>query len=226
MPNRAAARASSPGAAGERRPGALTTEAVIRAAIELADTHGLEAVSIRRVAAALRARPMSLYTHIASKDALFDLMTDDVFEAVANTQTSAGDWRAEVSQLARAFDQAFVDHPWLIRAFRQGRRPGPHTLHYSQRLAGAVADLDVPAETAWSLLGVVNDYTLGHALRVATAGHARTLNADGRAIANGDALESVNARRGTTESFELGLETVLDGIEARLSKRDDGEHPR
>jgi AcrR family transcriptional regulator len=219
MPNRAAGRASPSGASRPRRAGELTPEAIVEAAIELADAQGLGSVSIRRVAGALRVRPMSLYTHFASKDALFDLMADSVIGAVADTEAPGGDWRAEVSRLARAFHRAFVDHPWLIAAFRLGRQPGPHTMRYTARLADAVAGLDVPPETAWTLLGVVNDYTLGHALRAATAGHAGTLDADEGAVPTVDALRAVNARRDTPESFELGLETVLDGIEARLLAR-------
>jgi len=48
-------------------------EAIVAAATDLADTHGLDAVSVRRVAAALQTRPMDLYRHFARKDELIDL---------------------------------------------------------------------------------------------------------------------------------------------------------
>ena len=56
----------------------LSRERIVRAAIRLADADGLEAVSLRKVAAALDVGPMRLYGYIASKDELFDLMVDAV----------------------------------------------------------------------------------------------------------------------------------------------------
>ena len=58
-----------------------TREAIVAAATGLADTHGLDAVSIRRVAAALQTRPMDLYHYFARKDELIDLMADEVIAA-------------------------------------------------------------------------------------------------------------------------------------------------
>jgi AcrR family transcriptional regulator len=55
-----------------------TREAIVAAAIDLADAHGLEAVSVRKVAAALATRPMDLYRYFARKDELIDLMVDEV----------------------------------------------------------------------------------------------------------------------------------------------------
>jgi AcrR family transcriptional regulator len=59
-------------------------EAIVAAATGLADTHGLDAVSVRRVAAALNTRPMDLYRHFARKDELIDLMADEAAAAAAH----------------------------------------------------------------------------------------------------------------------------------------------
>src|ERR1039458_7068500 len=58
-----------------------TREAIVAAATGLADTHGLDAVSVRRVAAALQTRPMDLYRDFTRKDELIDLMVDEVIAA-------------------------------------------------------------------------------------------------------------------------------------------------
>ena len=77
MPNRAPAEldwnASAPAAGG-----GLTRAAIVAAAVAIADRDGLPAVSIRRVAGELGIRPMSIYTHVASKDDLVNLMLDEV----------------------------------------------------------------------------------------------------------------------------------------------------
>jgi AcrR family transcriptional regulator len=62
--------------------GGLSRATIVAAAMELADREGVAAVSIRRVAAALDVRPMSLYTHIASKADLLDLMVNQVSATV------------------------------------------------------------------------------------------------------------------------------------------------
>ena len=69
-----------------------TREAIVAAAIGLADTHGLDAVSVRRVAAALQTRPMDLYRYFARKDELIDLMVDEVI-AGAVLDEIPRDWR-------------------------------------------------------------------------------------------------------------------------------------
>lgn len=234
VPNRAAARSkpltaarskpvaaarSKPVAAARsehRRSSSLTLEDILKAALVLADSGGLQAVSVRRIAERLGVRPMSLYTYVPSKGVLLDLMADEIVRQVVEEPARAGDWREAVSALARGLHQAFVEHSWVVAAFQEGRQPGPHTLRYGQLLAQAVSPLDLSAHARWALLGIVNDYTIGHALRVATAGNARTLGGSGTAVPDLDALREVDAARTSPASFELGLATVLDGIEARF----------
>src|ERR1700724_3848654 len=64
-----------------------TREAIVAAATGLADTHGLDAVSIRRVAAALQTRPMDLYRDFARKDELIDLMADQAAPGAVLAET-------------------------------------------------------------------------------------------------------------------------------------------
>lgn len=217
MPNRATSRDPGSRQTDKPRLGALSVERIVAAGLDLADGDGLGAVSIRRIAHELDARPMSLYTHIASKDELLDLMADEIIGRVADTPVVPNDWREAISGLARRLHEAFVMHPWLALAFRERRQPGPHTQRYAQHLAAAIAPLGLSPEAGWTLLGIINDYTLGHAMRVATAGHARAL--EGAAgLANLEALTAVNDARADANSFERGLATVLDGIHARFLK--------
>ena len=75
----------APAASGGREPerDALSLDRIVRAGIEIADRDGLEALSMRRVAAALGAGTMSLYRHVAGKDDLIDLMAEAVLEETA-----------------------------------------------------------------------------------------------------------------------------------------------
>jgi AcrR family transcriptional regulator len=139
----------------------LTREAIIDTAIGLADAEGIGAVSIRRIAAVLNARPMSLYSHIASKDDLLDLMHD---RAVAENLLDEvpADWRDALRAIARSTRAATLRHPWLIATGSDARGFGPHTLRHFDQSAAAVESFPGDDATRRALLVAVDTYTLGH----------------------------------------------------------------
>ena len=98
MPNRAPELDWAAPAADRGR--GLKREAIVSAAVAIADREGLAAVSIRRVAAELGIRPMSIYTHVASKDDLVDLMLDQVIAEALVPEPLPEDWREALRQLA------------------------------------------------------------------------------------------------------------------------------
>ena len=105
----------------------LDLETVIDTGIALADEHGLEAVSLRRIARRLTVTPMALYRYVASKDDLLDAMADrlyaDVIESTGNRET--GEWWDSLADLARSTRKVLFAHPWATPLFA---RPlaGPH----------------------------------------------------------------------------------------------------
>ena len=131
------------------------------AAIGLADTEGLSAVSIRRVAAALNTRPMSLYSHIARKDDLLDLMLDQVLGEVLVDQLP-GDWRQALRAIAHRTRATARRHPWIIGALGQRPTIGPNGLRHREQSLAAVADLDIDLFRKGALLEAVDAYTIGH----------------------------------------------------------------
>ena len=101
-----------------------TREPTVAAATGLADTHGLDAVSIRRIAAALQTRPMDLYRYFARKDELIDLMVDEVI-AGALLDELPPDWRDALTAIARALRAVCLAHPWMVTAAGQQALIGP-----------------------------------------------------------------------------------------------------
>src|SRR3954465_5291782 len=215
MPNRAPDLVWDDPAAEPAEPG-LRGAAIVRAAIELADAEGLDAVSIRRVAAALGARPMSLYTHIAAKEDLVAPMADAVVGEVVVGDPPAG-WRAALRAMAERSWRTFVAHPWLLAASARRRPLGPNALRHAERLAAAVAPLGLPPREAWAVLEVVNDYTLGHALRVAHDAKDGAVppfpEVDPEAFPHLVKALGAGAVQPREATFAAGLEAVLDGIE-------------
>src|ERR1700760_3593541 len=119
--------APDPAAATRRGPKPKhSVEAVVRAAIALADAEGLEALSMRRVAEVLNLSPMSLYTYVPSKAELMDLMLDLAGHAVEEPQE--GDWRARITHLSRQRWAMAQRHPWLTHVGMHRPPLGPNVL--------------------------------------------------------------------------------------------------
>jgi AcrR family transcriptional regulator len=124
---------SKPGRSG------LTVQAIVAAAIDLADEAGLNALSMRQVAERLGVGTMSLYTHIPGKAELSELMIDTAYgELYADVDEPArqpGGWRGGLSFIAARNWDLFQRHPWLLQM--TGGRPvlGPNaSLKYEAEL--------------------------------------------------------------------------------------------
>ncbi len=101
-----------------RRP-PLTRDRVLRRAVEIADEHGVEAVTMRRLADDLGVEAMSLYHHVRGKDGLLDgvveVVLDEIGEAVGRLGDPDADragWRAAVRGRALAARTVMLRHPW------------------------------------------------------------------------------------------------------------------
>lgn len=117
----------------------LTLKAIVTAAIDLADSDGVEGLSMRKVAERLGAGTMSLYTYLPGKAELLDLMIDTVYgqlyDSVETPSQQPGDWRAALRFIARQNWELYRRHPWLLQL--QTGRPvlGPHSaLKYEAEL--------------------------------------------------------------------------------------------
>jgi AcrR family transcriptional regulator len=199
----------------------LSPERITETAIRLADAEGLEAVSIRRVAAELDARAMSLYDHFASKRDLLAAMADEVVGEMLVSQPLPDGWREAVAVSARTMYAAYARHPWAIFVTAERLRPGPNSVKLAKQMARALATLPLEHGGVWQLQGIVNDYVIGYSFRTVGTVNPEDMEA---AIAATDVVEFPelaalpdNLRtRSSIERFELGLQTVLDGIERRF----------
>ncbi|RDG37490.1 TetR/AcrR family transcriptional regulator C-terminal domain-containing protein [Streptomyces corynorhini] len=119
-------RVRSPRAPGDPMRGepALSRRRIIGTAIELADSEGLGALSMRRVATALSTSTMALYRHVPGKAELVRLMSDAVSGEEPMGAVPA-DWRAGLEHAARWMWRANGRHPWLATAMASFTRPAP-----------------------------------------------------------------------------------------------------
>lgn len=96
-----------------RRDHELTRERIVAAAIAIADTDGLDEVTMRRIAAGLEVSTMSLYRHVPSRDDLVLAMIDETIDEVLLPARHPSGWRASLELCARMEWEVFQRHPWL-----------------------------------------------------------------------------------------------------------------
>ena len=211
-------------------PAPLSRDAIVDAAISIADAQGLDAVSIRKVAAALDAGPMRLYGYVTTKQELLALMADAVYAEMSAPRGK--DWRATLRSSARRLRDAGRRHPWF--AALMGGRPqqGPSALAHLEAMLAALdgspgcAHIDAALQGAMTL----NAYVIGALQAEANERRAEVESGqDKRAwqAATGPTLQKLvetgkfptlakvmreATHPGADEAFERGLELVLDGI--------------
>jgi AcrR family transcriptional regulator len=147
------------------RRAALTREAIVAAAVKLADTEGLDAVSIRGIAARLSARPMSVYTFAAieSKEDLFDLMIDSVCAEMLITEGLPRGWPAALRATAVRTRAVLMRHPWWIDLLGRRVLIGPNATQYREQTLAAVAGLPAGPGLRMAAVTSVETYTIGQA---------------------------------------------------------------
>src|ERR1700684_1464919 len=100
----------------------LSRPAVLQAAMVLADTGGIDGLSMRQLAQELGVVPMALYKHVANKDELLDAMVDIVFGEIESPSID-DDWRSAMRRRAISVREALKRHSWAI-GLMQIRNPG------------------------------------------------------------------------------------------------------
>jgi AcrR family transcriptional regulator len=148
-----------------RRP-AHTRADIARAALDIADSEGFDAVSMRKVAQRLGAGTMTLYHYVRNKGELIALMNDAVMaEVVVPEGELADDWRAALTQIANRSHDAFSAHHWVFQKMGDDGAPGPNGMRHFEQSLRAVAGLGLDREQTFEVIGQVDDYVFGYSLR-------------------------------------------------------------
>jgi AcrR family transcriptional regulator len=147
---------------------AHTRAEITAAALEVADRHGFEAVSMRRVARELGAGTMTLYHYVRSKDELIALMVDAVVgeTLVPDDELATDDWRVAMSQIAVRTREAFRRRRWALDRLDDGP-PVPNGIRGFEQSLRACSGLKLGMETKFELISLVSDYVFGFTLREA-----------------------------------------------------------
>lgn len=130
------------------RPAERSRAEITAAAVELADREGLDAVSMRRLAAALGTGAASLYRYVSTRDDVLDLMIDST-AGEYDLPAPSGDWQADLLEIAQQARRIMRRHPWLPILVVTRPALGPHGIDLLEHLLDVLADH--PAEPAHKL---------------------------------------------------------------------------
>lgn len=180
------------------RPPKLTTDDVVAAAIAVADRRGLS-FTLRDVSEELSTPVMSLYSYVATREQLLELMIDQCRLDMAHTE-SAGDWAERLTAVASDNLDLFVAHPWLADVESERAILGPGTLTKYERELGAVQALPLPDSERDAALTLVLDFVRASARALA---HARRERAQETPEQWWEREGAKLAQLGVTERFPL-----------------------
>jgi AcrR family transcriptional regulator len=220
----------------------LTQEQIVQTAIELLDAEGLEGLNMRSLGKRLGSAATAVYWHVKSKDNLVTLAGDRVWHEVALPDFGEVGWRTAATAMARDLYAMLTAHPWLVQAFSSHLFYGPGKARHDDHSIAVYEAAGFTGEEADQAMATVFTFILGNALgESATASLTRRLSRDG-----GDAEELIRdtvaqatdiarqfprlrARLETPaaagyaaapdQSFEFGLQTILNGLEDQLAGR-------
>ncbi|MEV4327894.1 TetR/AcrR family transcriptional regulator [Microbispora rosea] len=223
-----------------RPPRAALTHAQIgAAAVEIADAEGLDAVSMRRLAERLGVATMGLYRYVRGKDDVIELMVDAVYAEEARAGEGgvlSGDWREVLRVSALCLRGLMLRHPWLVETTGQAAPLTPNFVARADRLLASLYGLGLDPDTAMTVLDTVDAFVSGATtarirmsrlmrkegaekmddLRVLYSSRMGWLLDSGRYPAFARYIRQGVRKDDDDWQFELGLDSVLDGIAARL----------
>ena len=139
---------------------ALTREAVVAAAVDLADTEGLAALSMRAVAKRVGVEAMSLYHHVANKEALLDAVEDAVF-ADFHTPVVGGPWAEEMRARSRSARAVLKQHPWAVGLMDSRTSPGWASLVHHDAVLGCLREAGFSWPLAASAFAALDAHLYG-----------------------------------------------------------------
>jgi AcrR family transcriptional regulator len=205
----------------------LTADRVLDGAMDLADRIGVHPLTIRRLADALDTKPMTIYHHLPSKDAILDGMVDRVFGQIDRPPTDLG-WKAAMRHRCVSAREVLGRHPWAVPLMESRTTPLPETLAHHDAVLGCLRRGGLSLEMTAHAYALLDSYVYGFALQEAS------LPATG-GTEMADLAEEImqplpddvfpHLSEFTTQyvlrpgydfraEFEFGLDLILDGLEA------------
>ncbi|WP_018348863.1 TetR/AcrR family transcriptional regulator [Longispora albida] len=212
----------------QRQP--LSAARVLGAALAIADASGTEALTMRRLGQELGVEAMSLYKHVAGKDAVLAGIADLVVGEIA-LPSPGEEWKAAMRHRAVSAHEVLMRHPWAARLLMSRVNVGPAMLRYVDSTIGTLREAGFGVELADRAWNAMDSHIYGFTLQRLTfpfepqeyAGVAEThlpLLEAGEYPHLGEMAGAVmSGSYDGAPDFTFGLDLILDGLERLLGER-------
>jgi AcrR family transcriptional regulator len=202
----------------------LSKDRVLLAAVDLADSGGIEALSMRRLAKELGVEAMSLYNHVANKDEILEGIIDLV-TAEIELPSDTADWKAAMRRSATSARDVFLRHPWVSGLMMSRQSGGPAGLRRGEWMLRTLREAGFSKDVTYHAFHILGAYVQGVTTQHLNfpykgeelAGMAREflqkLEADEYRYTHEHVLQHIEPDEGGSGGFELGLDLILDGLE-------------
>jgi AcrR family transcriptional regulator len=138
----------------------LSKDLVLRAAVELADRGGSEAISMRKLGQELGVDAMSLYHHVQDKDDILDGIVDVVVGEI-DIPPADTDWKTALRRLVSGARKVMLRHPWAPRVIESRPNPGPATMQYMEAALAILRDGGFSVDLSHHAMHVLGSRILG-----------------------------------------------------------------
>ncbi|AWS47452.1 TetR/AcrR family transcriptional regulator [Streptosporangium sp. 'caverna'] len=221
----------------------LTRDQIVHTAVELLDAEGLEGLNMRTLGKRLGSAATAVYWHVTNKDNLVLLAADHVWRELILPDPNPAGWRTAAATMATDLYRMFTRHPWLVQAFTAHVLYGEGKSRHDDRSLAVYEAAGFTCDQADQAAAAVFTYVLGNAAgAAATASLTRKLTAGGAtaekhlqdAMSQAQEIAMRYPRLRTRlqtpaatdyaaapdQTFEFGLQALLDGLERQLSSAD------
>jgi AcrR family transcriptional regulator len=204
-----------------RKRGSLTRELILDSAEELAQ-EGFDSLSMRSVAARLKAAPMALYNHFADKEELVDALLDRVLSRF-EPPPPTGDWIEDLKAFARAHRKVLTDHAWAVSPLFDHPTPGMSAVVVGEHALAVIRRGEVSNDEAVAIFsGIIalnygwSSFTAARRLNPAAGEQVAAAMArlPQEAFPNTAAVAAEMVGYGSDEHYE----SVLDGLVASRAR--------
>lgn len=198
----------------------LTRARVLEAAIALADRQGLGALTMRRLGAELGYEAMSLYKHVANKDAILDGMIGRIIDEI-EVPAEHADWKEAMRRRAHSARAVLTRHPWALGLLETRAATSPAVLAYLNAVLGNLLAADFSARQAARAFWLLDSYIYGQVVQESSLSPGRSgagEQADRAAMGAYPHLAAIyrpgpDSGYSLDSEFTFGLELILDGLE-------------
>jgi AcrR family transcriptional regulator len=206
--------------------GRLSRERILRAALELVDSNGIESLKMRELAQALGFEAMALYRHVANKDEIVDGILDLVLSETEPARAS-GDWADAIRKSAISVHEALDRHPWAAGLLVSPAGLRPPRLKLAESLLARLEDAGLSDEACYHAFHILDAYIIGFSLwevghpitgdeRAAVAERLAQMSFDDyRKLAKHRDQHLTDGPHHDVSAFEVGLDLLLDGLVRR-----------